>query len=479
MKVGTLRASRTRWRRLGEQISTLLLSLVLAVIVWLIAVNQENPIVQRQFNEQIAVSVRGLAAQYQIVQDLSRETVSVTLQGPQNNWESLNVGDFIAFINLAGLGNGTHDVPVTVEVLDPQMSVASVQRAQLRVQIDEIIERTVPVRVDIMDAAAFGYEWQPPIVEPVSVTVRGPETQVNQVVSARAEVFMRNAKSQVERTQPIVVQNSQGQTVPRVESAPTTVQIIVPVEQWPGRKEVAVRVNLNGQPAAGYRLSNVRVNPSTVVLSGAVDVLAEVPGFVETEAISLTGATGELQQRVQLNIPEGVTLFDANVVDVTISIAAIEGGSTARQAPVIQGLGPGLEATVALDMVDVILSGPLPLLESLEPDDIFVILDLSGLVVGNHVVVPRVVVPTGIRAEGVLPQSVEVLVRPSALETPDPLLNGAEGDPRTNLPLEPDDTPDAAAPAGTPAATPDATTSPSQPESPTNAPESNPAMPAP
>src|SRR5690606_22147022 len=100
------------------------------------------------------------------------------------------------------------------------------------------------------------------------VTVTGPETQVAQVVAARAEVSLGNAKSQVERNQPVIPSNSEGQAVPRVTAEPNIAHVVVPVEQWPGRKEVAVRVNLQGQPAAGYRLNSVRVNPSTVVLLG-------------------------------------------------------------------------------------------------------------------------------------------------------------------------------------------------------------------
>ena len=203
-------------------------------------------------------------------------------------------------------------------------------------------------------------------------------------------------------------------------SDPAVAHVIVPVEQWPGRKEVAVRVNLDGQPAAGYRLSAVRVNPSTVVLLGNTEVLAQVPGFVETEPVSLAEATSEIQKRLQLIVPENVTVLEGNTVDVTANIAAIEGGTTVRQRPVIQGLDPGLEATVALDTVDVILSGSLPLLESLGPDDTFVILDLTGLVPGNHIVVPRVVVPNGIRAEGVLPESVEVVIVAPSIATPEP-----------------------------------------------------------
>lgn len=387
------------------------LSVLLGLIVWLIAINQENPIQQATYSERLPVTVRGLAENLQPVQDLTRETVQVTLQAPKSSWDTLDASDFTAYLNLTGLGAGVHDVEVKAEVVDPKVEIVSVQRPELRVQLDEVITKTVPVRVDVMDSTAFGYDWQTPLVEPSSLTVSGPATQVEQVTMVKAEVYLRNAKNQVERSQTVTPQNSQGQPVARVTADPAMVRIVVPVEQWPGRKEVAVRVNLVGQPAAGYRLSAVRVNPSTVVLLGSTEVLAAVPGFVETEPVSLAGATTEIQKRLQLLVPENATVLEGNTVDMTATITAIEGGTTVRQEPVLQGLGAGLDAEVALDRVDVILSGSLPLLESLGPDDIFVILDLTGLLPGNHVLTPRVVVPTGIRAEAVLPETVEVVIR--------------------------------------------------------------------
>lgn len=411
------RGARIRWRRWVEQVNTLGLSVLLGLIVWLIAINQENPIVQRAYQDRLPVAVRGLAEGLLSVQDLSRETVEVVLQAPQTSWDNLEPGDFSIYIDLTGLDAGVHEVDVEVDVVDPRVRVISIQRPGLRVQLDRVVSKEVPARVDLVGTTAFGYDWQAPVIEPLSVTVTGPETQVAQVAVARAEVNLGNAKSQVERNQQVTLQNAEGQAVTRVNAEPSLVHVIVPVEQWPGRKEVAVRVNLTGQPAAGYRLSTVRVNPSTMVLLGDADILAQVPGFVETDPVDLTNATAEIQVRVPVRLPDEVTVLEGTTVDVTASIAAIEGGTTVRQQPVIQGVGPGLEATIALETVDVILSGPLPFLEALGPDDVFVIVDLTGLLAGNHVVTPRVVVPTGIRAQGVLPETVEVVI--TAAPTPE------------------------------------------------------------
>ncbi len=412
------RRTPARMTLLFDRLGTLVLSVVLALIVWLIAINQENPLVQQVFPNELSIQVRGLTEDLQPVQDLSTQTVRVTVRAPSNSWETLDAEDFDASINLAGLGPGEHTVPVEVNRLDPQVEIINRQPAELRVTLDGVLEKDVPVRVNVMDSPAFGYEVQESIYEPLTVTVSGPATQVNQVVAARVEVFLYEAKSQIERVQPVTAINSQSQPVTQVRIEPSLVRAIVPVEQRPGRKEVAVRPNLIGQPATGYRLSSVRVEPSTVVLLGASEALAEVPGFIETAEIDLDGATGTVARREILMLPNGVTTPDGNTVQVTATVTPIEGGKTVKQKPVVQGLGPGLEARVALETVEVILSGPQALLDSMEPDDMFVLLDLTGLIPGSHTVRPRVILPENIRQEGVLPETVEVVITSTATATP-------------------------------------------------------------
>ncbi|MFM7174309.1 MAG: YbbR-like domain-containing protein, partial [Caldilinea sp.] len=325
---------------------------------------------------------------------------------------------FRATLDLTGLGTGDHVVSVKVTRRDPQVAVLTVQRSEYTVTIDQHVQKEIPVQVEIMDGAAFGYEWQQPIYTPMTVTVSGPATQVSQVVRARAEIYLRGAKSQVERTQQLVPIDAQGRAVERVAvPAPGKVQIVVPVEQWPGRKEVAVRVKLTGPPANGYRLSAVRAEPSTVVLQGDPDLLAQVPGFVETDPLDLTGATSDIRKRAQLVLPEGVTSFDGDFVMATAGITPIVGGLTVSEPLVVRGLGPGLVAELSLDEVDVILSGPIPLLESMNEDDVFAILDLNGLVAGTHIVEPAILSPDGITRDAVIPETVEVVVKQRALDS--------------------------------------------------------------
>ena len=169
-------------------------------------------------------------------------------------------------MDLTGVGAGEHDVAVQVKSLDPQVGILDVQRPQLRVTIDTLAQKEVPVQVEIMDGTAFGYDPQPAVYRPMTVTVSGPTSQVQQVTRARAEVYLRGAKNQVERRGAVTLVDGRNQAITRVTAGPALVQVVVSVERWPGRKEVAVRVKLSGRPADGYRLSSVKVEPSTCLL---------------------------------------------------------------------------------------------------------------------------------------------------------------------------------------------------------------------
>ncbi len=63
-----------------------------------------------------------------------------------------------------------------------------------------------------------------------------------------------------------------------------------------------------------------------------------------------------------------------------------------------------------------ILSGPIPLLESMNEDDVFAILDLNGLVAGTHIVEPAILSPDGITRDAVIPETVEIVVKQRALD---------------------------------------------------------------
>ena len=409
-----------RTMRTMRPTTTLLLSVLLAFAVWFIAIDQENPMIREEYEEPILIEVRNMGEGLQSLQDLTNRTAVLTLRAPQRTLEMQQADDFSAVIDLAGLPAGSHEVPVVVTALNPDVEVIALEPRQLLVQLEPVISKDVPVAVEVMDSAAFGYDWQDPLAEPSVVTITGPQTHVEQVRLAVASVLLRNAKSQVESFSTLSPRNAQNLEVERVRVDPGSARIVVPVVQPPGRKEVVVRADVQGAPSPNYRLTGVKVDPPTVVLLGSPDALRDLPGYVETKPLLIEGAVGEVRERLSLILPENISTVEDSVV-VTVGVAALESSLTVTRRPVVQGAGDDVRITVSLEEVEVIVSGPLPRLELLGPEEVQVMLDVTGLLPGSHVIQPTVVVPEGIVEEGVIPEAIEVLIESLITPTPEPV----------------------------------------------------------
>jgi hypothetical protein len=71
--------------------------------------------------------------------------------------------------------------------------------------------------------------------------------------------------------------------------------------------------------------------------------------------------------------------------------------------------------------VDIILSGPLPVLEKLTPQDITITIDVSGLDIGVYQFMPKVnTLVDNVSIESILPSAIEVVLSIPAIPTATP-----------------------------------------------------------
>ena len=77
-------------------------------------------------------------------------------------------------------------------------------------------------------------------------------------------------------------------------------------------------------------------------------------------------------------------------VQVQVAISPIQTSVTLLDQPInIIGLPDAFAAQISPQTVDVIISGPLPVLDALTPQDITVTIDVTGLDVGPHQLNPK------------------------------------------------------------------------------------------
>ena len=399
-----------------EYLSSGLLALLLAIVVWVMAVYEQDPPRTDVF--------RGVPIQYvNIGEGLVRmgnleERVSVQLRAPSSQWSSLTADSVEARVDLQGLDVGIHNVDVEVRSLERTAMVVKRTPARVVVQLEERITRRMAVQTVVADSESVppGYMVMPAVVAPATVTVSGPRSLVDSVSEVVVTVWLHGSKTALESQVTPVALDAQGGPVTGVELSPEAVTVSLGVTPLAEFRDVTVRAAITGVPAAGYWVSNIIVEPATVTIEGKPDIIRAMPAVVSTAPIDVSGVSESISKRVPLELPEDVSVYSdatsGQSVLVRVEVTAIVGGKTLQPTVEVGGLRSGLEATVSPDTVDVILSGPMPELLALQPGDVRVVVNLFGLRIGRHMVAPTVVLPEGssLKVESVSPDVVEVAI---------------------------------------------------------------------
>lgn len=410
-----------RW--LMKNIGALLTAIILAVIVWVSAVVASDPYEEQILNRPVQIEIIGQDPNLQIMGNIARN-VTLVLRAPASVWNQLNNDQqsVRAWIDLSTLGRGSHQVPVQVQITQPLVRTVSQDPQQLAVNLDNIVTQSFAMNLVVRGNPPVGYQAQTPSINPSQVSVTGPESIVSKVSEVRVSLDITNANQTITRDETPLVLDAQGQAITGLAVSPTSVSINQPITLLGGYRYVIVRVISQGQVESGYRVSNIFVSPvGVVVFSSDPTLVDNLPGYVETQSIDLTGKTDDFEVLVDLNLPSGVTVVGDPKVLVQVSIAAIE-SSLAVSLPVdVIGLAPGLTATSTPPIVNVILSGPVHILNTLGPADVRVVVDLNGFVEGTYQLTPTVtILPDQVQQVSMIPSTIEINIStaPTPTRTP-------------------------------------------------------------
>ena len=396
-----------------NRIGSVLLALALAFIVWIVAVQQQDPLVEGVYSQLIPITRIGPDSGVVPFGGLL-ERVQVRIRAPQSSWKTLDPSSFTARLDLQKLPAGTYNIPVIVTNSDPRVSILGRQPEEVSVVLEPYHEKELPVRVDVTSQPPFSYYVpKAEVVSPASVFVGGAKQLVEQVTSAAVQLSLANTTAPFSVQRAVVIYGPQGEEISTgLTIKPPTVVVSATVEQRPGYRALSVLPKRTGNPAPGYRYNSVTVEPPEVVVYGAPNIIDALQGYIETSSISIQGATGNVEERVPLQLPEGVSVIGGTgTVLVRVTITAQEDSITMSRPPIELGLGSGLTTTIGLQMVEVVISGPVPKLNQLKPSDVRVILNLVGRLPGSYSIEPEIIVPDGLRWESIVPKSVPVEIR--------------------------------------------------------------------
>jgi YbbR domain-containing protein len=339
---------------------------------------------------------------------------------------TVTANSFSALIDLTGARvSATQSSLVKVQVvsLDQRIQVIGFEPQQIRVSLDPIISRTVSVRLQ-PGVVPSGLSLGTQSYTPKEVSVSGPEAFVNLVTAAEARVPIDSSGLDVNRDVTLVPVDANRNTVENVTLTPTLAHVTIQVGSELRTESVAVSPVVRGSPASGYYVASIDVSPSVVSVSGNANALATLNGRVNTKPISISGATGDVAVKIDLDLPSGVQTTDATSIDIVIHLTSPEATRSLTIGVVPQGALPDRIYTLSTPSVTVTLGGAQAALDAFDTSTLVGVVSVGDLAPGIYNLTVAVNVPPGLKVVAVNPAviavTIEVPPSPSPSHSPSP-----------------------------------------------------------
>ena len=407
-----------RW--ISQNYRTFLWAFALAIAVWISAVTSADPDETRSLQSPIPVEIIGQSPNLVLSSNVPKE-VALTLRAPRSVWDLIESDPKIvrAILDLSGLSSGEHEIELQIQVNARPVQIVSVAPSNISFSLEPLIKQTFDLDLTLSGEAAVGYQIGEATLEPLQVVVSGAQSQVERVKRARVSVNINGVRENYDQSLTIEVLDEKGQKVEGVSVSPESVHVVLPVSQQGGYRDVAVKVVIVGRVASGYRLTDLSVFPPVVtIFSTDPQLVGNLPGVVETQPLDLQNAQDDINTRLAINLPIGISIIGEQTVLIQAGVSPIESSVTlAGEKIEIIGLENGLTAQISPTTVDVIISGPLSLLDSLTRQGVRATVDLTGLAAGTYQITPKVeILISDVIVESILPNTVEVIISP--IQTP-------------------------------------------------------------
>ncbi|HEY9085507.1 MAG TPA: hypothetical protein VIN40_06185 [Candidatus Tyrphobacter sp.] len=199
-------------------------SLALAIVGWAYIRFAGNPVVAARFDQQLSVPITtvnvplGYAARY------TDTTASVTI-AYKRGVPPVKPDEVKAVLDLAGRGAGVYNVPV--ELVAPDVAIASLSPASVTLTLERIAQRRMPVVVHYTGSREPDIVVNGAVLSPQSIAVNGTSGALSQVVEVRVDVPMAESpRSFDEMLRPRPV-DAAGHEVEDLQVAPDLVRVHV------------------------------------------------------------------------------------------------------------------------------------------------------------------------------------------------------------------------------------------------------------
>ena len=378
-------------RILTNNLGTKILSLIIAVIIWFVIYDIEDPVTTSRYTLTVNIlNEDQLEDQGKTYEVVSGDTVTVTVKGKTSVVNQIRATDLTAVADMKKLSI-TNAVPVEVTSTKyPDQIDIDTGNATMNVEIEDVVTKDFKINFITEGTPEEGLIVGEIAISPNIITVRGSSTAVAQVAQVAVRINIGGVIENTSTAEKVLLLDSGGSQLDPSRYDLSTNDVVASVHLL-ATKTVPVELRFSGTPASGYSVVNSSYSPSEIQIAANPSVLASVDSIVLPD-YDISGIKESVQETISISdsLPAGVRLADGdpekaiavNVevddteekeLKIPVSDITLKGGSSKYSYELNSG-----------DDVTVTVTGGRSAVDEIEATDVELTVDVSGFTAGTY-----------------------------------------------------------------------------------------------
>ena len=410
-------------RKITDNIPLKIMSVAIAVVLWLIVVNIDNPIGTNYYtiNDVELINKEYVESSDTIgkmcMPEQNQDSIKIAITASKKIRDKIKVTDISAVADLqqaVSLDTNPVMVPITVTCSVPGVSSNDIKVTpqNLSVNLDEKETQEFVVNVSRGDTKpGKDYEVGSLTANPEKVRITGPKTLVNKIdkVNATIELDGNTQDFTQDVNLTIIDKNQEALSDSEMNSLriENNAKVVVTARLWKIRQGVGISASYVGTPADGYEVGSVKTVPDTISVAGSTEGLESLAEnnnviTIPADSIDISGESKDVEKKISLNnlLPDNVKLTSDSSEDVWVTVNILPVGSKEFDIPTknieVKNKPDDFQVTFETAQIELRIKSDTKNMDDLDAKkDIKLSIDLDGKKEGNYEVPVKVVLPDG------------------------------------------------------------------------------------
>ena len=343
-------------KKITANLSIKLISLFLAIIIWVVIMNIINPIINGHINLNVSIkNENAILEQNKTYFIIDSKPIRVSYRTQTDNQMAIKQSDFETYIDLneiAYLGdNSSNERKVAVHVIpsseaDSKISNMTYEPTELTVLIDDVLRNEYKVQYNFKGSVEPGHSIGSVLLSPNIVYVSGSNVALENISKIAIDIPVSNSSEETfSGVSKVKLYAADGTELPKegfILSA-DDINYSVVVNSTASISLNAITV---GNVDTGYNLIDTKVEPSIVTIEGPRAFVQNIYTY-DLPAINVEGLTESKEFKFKLAdvLPRGVTSKTTEVtVTAVVSNNVINAAHGVKVGPHVENDDTGSES---------------------------------------------------------------------------------------------------------------------------------------